>query len=310
MQYLLKLSDANGQHMALLSLSQETARQPAIDLVFDTLSVEPSQLVANGILEEGQLDDFQSLQSKIFDSDDQGIFIRDDVSFTAAGKPLDPDAPMDKAFLPMRRDGVEYRLCDLIVAAGGQIVAAGSSVQGTVEELSQLFFLHQLAIGGHVDVIKEVPELQDIVSWAEKQGLIEIDVQKTSYKLTEKGKRAHESYVEEGQNLIKRYDLFADVDIDSSGSIFFETGLGRDLRIAVYEMEGVDPYRARFILGLNDGEWDKLDDWESLITSESWYREIFKVVDSAFSANDVGRDVMERVLDRGKAMMRSESQTY
>ena len=156
-------------------------------------------------------------------------------------------------------------------------------------------------------VTKELAELSDVIAWAEKEGLIEIDVEKAAYKLTEKGKRRHASYIEEAQDLILRYDIFADVDVDSSGQAHFDSNLGRDLRVAIYEIEGINPYRARFLLGLNDGEWDKVDNWTELISDEKWYREIFAPVDSAPSVDDVGQAKLQRILDEGKAKMRHES---
>jgi len=39
---------------------------------------------------------------------------------------------------------------------------------------------------------------------------------------------------------------------------------------------GVDPFRARFLLGLNDGEWNQLDNWLDLFENPQWYAEIFE----------------------------------
>ena len=40
--------------------------------------------------------------------------------------------------------------------------------------------------------------------------------------------------MDEAQDLIKRFDIFGDVDVDSQGTARFDTGLGRDLRVPIY----------------------------------------------------------------------------
>jgi len=325
MEYLLQVADAGAQHMVVFTLSQSDVKRSAIDVVFDIIGNEnPKQLIDDGVLPEGQLRDFEAVRQIIFDKDDQGFFIRDDVSLRANGKDLDPDATIAGAFLPATRDGSEYRRCDITVSGGAIGIASGagngiapgtapggnplaSNQTGSVEELSRLMFLHQISVGKQIDVTKELAELSDIIKWAEAEGLIEIDVEEVAYKLTEKGKRRHNSYIEEAQNLILRYDIFGDVDIDSTGNIFFDSGHGKDLRVPIYELEGIDPYRARFVLGLNDGEWDHLEDWTERCTSEEWYHEIFDPIDSAPSLEYITEAQMTRVLEAGRAKMRQES---
>lgn len=311
MQYLLKVADSASKQMVVLTLPESLTRMPAIDVVFELFGNEhPESLLDNGILAEGQLDDFKSLQNYVFDRDEQGLFIRDDVNFVGNGKPLNPDEPIVRSFIAARREGVEYRLCDVVVSRGDDMGAMGSGQQGgSIPELARLMVLHQIAIGTTIDVTKDTAELIDFIAWAEKEGLIEIDVKKAAYKLTEKGKRTHDSYIEEAQNLVVRYDIFSDVDVDSAGQAHFDTGLGRDFRIAVYEMEGVDPFRARFLLGLNDGEWDKLPRWEEALENENWYKEIFAPIENAPNADDAGGEaVLAGIIDQGKAKMRREQQ--
>ncbi len=306
MDLLLQVSDATGSHMVVLSLTEEKVRSAAIDLVFDLLGSEDPQLVLkNGILTEGHVDDFKALQALIFDRDSEGLFIRDDLTILANGAPLDPDKPMSGVFLPAKKEGIDYKRCDLVVGSGA--VTAGSGQHGSIPELGRLLFLYQIASGAQLDVTKDCPELTDIIAWAEKEALIEIDVKRAAYKLTPRGERLHSSYMEEAQSLIRRYDIFGDVDVDAAGNAHFDTGLGRDLRVAVYEMEGVDPFRARFLLGLSDGEWKDLANWIELCESEKWYREIFKAVDNALSADDIGRSVLKSVIDQGRARLRQES---
>jgi len=334
MRYLLKVSDASNRHMVVLSLDEDTVRRPAVDVVFDVLGREDADsLVAREVLAEGQLDDFIALQRAIFGRDAQGMFIREPITFLSNGVELNPDLPMINAFVAAHKEGIEYRRCNVVVggaafapctgagrAIDGKAISASGKTEsaltsadsqhGSMREFARLFLLHQIKVGAHVDVTKDLPELNDSISWAEREGLIEIDVKSAAYKLTERGKRTHASYIEEAQNLIRRYDIFGDVDVDASGKAHFDTGLGRDLRVPVYEMEGIDPFRARFILGLNDGEWDRLDNWTDVIEDKKWYDEIFRPIETAPSIEDIGEDTLKQIIHQGKALLREGSQSY
>lgn len=310
MQNLLSVRDAAGRHMVVLSLTDDVIKRPAIDVVFDVLgNPNPVSLSETSTLAEGHLDDFVALQEMIFDHDDQGSFIRENINFTANGAGLNPDAPMITAFLPATKSGIDYRRCELVVSRIGEVIdppPPSTEQHGSIPELARLMFLHQIARGAHVDVTKDLPELQEVLNKLEKEGLVDIDVKKAGYKLSDKGTRAHSSYMEEAQNLIRRYDIFGDVDVDSSGRAHFDTGLGKDLRVPVYEVEGIDPYRARFLLGLNDGEWDNTENWIDQLENENWYREIFAPIDRAPSIEDVGGKArLQHIIDQGKSVLRS-----
>ena len=315
MQYQLRLSDAGENHSCVLTLDEATANQNAIDVVFDVIgSDDIDRLVASEILAAGQTDELKALQQYIFGRDDQGSFIKDTLEFKANGRDINPDAPIKNAFSMSERDGMKYFRLDLIAldsampASARPAQQAASSPEQTQETLMQdlgrAMFLHQISVGTAIDVTKDNPELEELIAWAEKEQYIEIDVKTASYKLTERGKRVHDSYIEEAQNLIKKFDIFGDVDIDRSGIAHFDTGAGRDMRIAAFEMEGVDPFRARFLLGLNDGEWDKLPDWNHLISDEQFYAEVFAPVERAASIEEIGEDKLATIIDQGKAKLR------
>ncbi len=316
MEFLLKLSDAAQRHLAVLSLSEKDVSKSSIDIVFEIIGIEdPHRLVKQNILPEGQVEELKALQRIIFDQDGDGRFIREDINFKANGADLNPDAPISSSFIKAQRENLDYKRCDLVVYGGLVSDVQASSENSnepngqrvSVDELANLMFLHQLAIGKHVDVTKEIPELSGVISRAEKAGLIEIDIKTAGYKLTDMGKRRHDSYIEEAQNLIRKYDIYGDVDLDSNGTVHFDTDLGQDLRVPVFEKEGIDPFRARFLLGLNDGEWDQVENWPELIEDTKWYDQIFRPIETAPSIEDIGNGKLEHIIDRAKAKLRSTS---
>lgn len=319
MDYLLSLSDGAQQHMVVLTLTENAVRKNAVDVVLDVIGCEDLELlVENGVVAPGQVEDLKALQQIIFDKDQQGIFIRESVFLTANARDLNPDAPFMQAFVPAERDGVKYFRCDVTViqtsAAGAPPPSQASTAspadqQQAIKEFQSMFFLHEIAIGRDIDVTKEFPELDEVLKKAEREELVEVDVKTATYRTTEKGKRQHDVIISEAQDLIRRYDIFGDVDVDQSGVARFDTGLGRDLRVPVYEIEGVDPFRARFLLGLNDGEWDKLDNWTDVVEDPKFYAQMMEPVERAPSAEEIGRNKLMSIIDQGKAVLRQEPQS-
>lgn len=319
MNYLLRVSDALNKHLVVFTLPDDVVRLPAADVVFDVIGApQPESLIDSGQLSQEHLEDLRLLQGMIFGHDRDGAFIKDSITFKANGNDLDPDAPLSRGFIASEREGMRYMRMDLSVidtnakapASGGSAPAQGQpkTLDEQMTDLGLVMLLHQIAIGFAIDVTKEYLEIQHIIARAEKEELIEIDVKKAAYKLTEKGKRVHESYIAEAQDLIKRFDIFGDVDFEpATGRAHFDTNLGRDLRVAAFEMEGVDPFRARFLLGINDGEWDKQTDWLDRIGQESWYQEIFAPIEEATSVAEIGHENMQAILQQGKTVLRQDS---
>lgn len=306
MKYVIRLTDAPEEHMVLFTLGEEEVEKPAVDVVFDVFGIEaPEKLVQESVIAEGQTEDLKALQKIIFDRDEQGLLIREGTNFFANGKELNPDVPLKLSFVLAELDGNKYQRCDLKVSSPVLTKAAAAN-QDPVETLSKVFFIHEIAAGPPIDVTKEYPELEDSLRWAEKENLVEIDVTKAAYKLTDKGKRLHDSYIAEAQELIKKFDIFGDVDIDTNGRARFDTGLGKDLRVAVLELEGVDPFRARFLIGLNDGEWNEMTDWIEVYKDRTWYKQIFEPVERAPSSEDIGRERLLSVIDQAKAVLRDD----
>lgn len=315
MKFELNLSD--GSHSAVLNIPESVAVRSAIDVVMDVIGSDDVQsLAAQNILSPGDVDELRALQSTIFDTDDQGKFIREEVFLKANGKDLNPDGSLMAAFLPP--DASNVRRAKLTVhnlnapvvatAPAATSVDSGSSDSNDFKEFAQLFFLHQIAVGNHLDVTKDYPELAMVLKEAEKAELIEVDVKNASYKLTAKGKQRHDEAIAEAQDVIRRFDIFIDVDFDSNGIAHFDSGLGRDLRVPVFEIERVNPFRARFLVGLNDGEWDKLENWVSLVEEEDFYAKMMEPVERAPSVEELGADKLRAIIEQGKAKLRNQPQ--
>lgn len=295
--YVLQLTDSAGAHSVAFRLDEKHLDTKAIDIVFDVVGADPEVLKNSNVISAEQTADVRALQKEIFDQDSQGRFIRDSVRITTQGKDIDPDRPLREAF---EANGNGASKCDAKLEK-----LSGEDIVERMEKFGRMFLLHQVAEGAPLDVTVDHPEIQSLLAWAEAEQLIEIDVKKAAYKLTEKGKRQHQRQLDEAQELIRRYDIYSDVDVDAEGKVHFDTKLGADLRVPIYEMEGVDPFRARFMIGLNDGEFRE-SDWTKMALSEAFYKEVFTPIETAPSISEIGDGKLTAILQEGKKVLRAD----
>ena len=120
--------------------------------------------------------------------------------------------------------------------------------------------------------------------------------------VTESGRQFIGSLLAETESYIDRFDLFKDVAYDlHSGSVEFDTGNGEDLRVQVFEAEGLDPVRAVFLLRLYDGTFDKFaSNWQQLIPNTAFFEEI---LEPAVNHDRVEDAAIGRVIESGYALI-------
>jgi hypothetical protein len=135
-------------------------------------------------------------------------------------------------------------------------------------------------------------ESEDIHA-SEDSGLLEI---------TDRGRETLHQMIAVVENVLNRYEIFADVLCDAeTGECDFGTGRGGDMRIPVYEAEGVDPFRAVFFVELFDGALEKLeDDWRDVIHEREFYDALLMpVTDRPL----VDEQILEKIVDAGFLLM-------
>ena len=94
----------------------------------------------------------------------------------------------------------------------------------------------------------------------------------------------------ETESYIDSYDHFKDASFNLNGdalnaivldpsTVAFDTGRGVDLRVQVFESEGLDPIRTVFLLRLYDGTLDDyVSTWQSLLDDEVFLDAILEPV--------------------------------
>ncbi|MBI6546945.1 MAG: hypothetical protein HY692_09140 [Cyanobacteria bacterium NC_groundwater_1444_Ag_S-0.65um_54_12] len=299
--YLVEIRDETRIGKLLLPLQKAEVQQPALEFVFSILGAEdPAALVAERNLTPGDAKWLEQLQKFIFVHDGGELVIRDNISFEANQTLLDPDAQLEEYFLPRQRPGGrEVLFCEIAVLSNEPAQAQRRQMRA----YQIMFILHQFK-RGYQTTAADVDVLRELTEEAEEKGLLRFDLSKNTFVIEPAGQRAYESLLAEAAELLRRYDIFADTDVGRDGTIYFDTGQGNDLRVPIYELAGINPFRARFILGIHDGEWDDLANWAQQITATAWFEAIFADIETAPGMADIGRDLLEQIFDEGKAALR------
>ena len=181
------------------------------------------------------------------------------------GGEIDPGAPA-RDVLAERRSSLVVRqtfeVLDWFAAHGGE----RDELVGWLRRSTLLY-----AIDKHDLSVKEEPDspLLAIALELRTEGVLQTN-EAGRFGITGSGRAILGAVLGETEAYIDQYDIFCDILYDlETRSVRFGTGHGEDLRVEVYESEGIDPIRAVFLLRLYDGSLDGHPaDWTEKIVSE------------------------------------------
>ena len=150
----------------------------------------------------------------------------------------------------------------------------GGDLAALVLRLQEHVMLHFVGRLGHDLGDTESPPDADLLSIADRlvdQGALSDD---GGCALTEDGEDRLELADAEVESAIDAYDVFADV-ARRGGRVELGGGAGGDLRVDVYEAEGMDAAEAVLLRQLHDGTLDDLEvDWRDAILDDDFFAEL------------------------------------
>ena len=137
--------------------------------------------------------------------------------------------------------------------------------------------------------------------------------------ITPRGYDLLSSIIDEAEFYIGNYDIFGDVYVKGVSEIRFNAGHGDNLIVPVFIREGIDPYRALFIVALYLGNMDYLVQLPayagisqstksdlSMLFSEDPFEELFSLIACSPTVEDIGTELLDRIIREGK--LRAEKQ--
>ena len=162
-----------------------------------------------------------------------------------------------------------------------------------------LYFLDVHAFQLAADPESELHKrLAPIVEGLQDEGAVQLAGDTGTYEISEEGRQLLADMLSETELQIDRYDVFEDVSYDGDeGVAEFDTGRGDDLRVQVYEAEGLDPLRAVFLRLLFDGFLDAYAvDWREVIHDDGFFDDLLvPVVDRP----EVAESAIEAIIEAG-----------
>lgn len=179
-------------------------------------------------------------------------------------------------------------LLDLVIERRYEVMARFEEDGGDAEALLEwlrglilLYFIDKhdfgLSAGSEDDPDRQ---LLPIADGLRTRGLIVAAEESQQFEITSEGTTLLGQIISETEGYIDRYGVFDDVlyDLDVE-TVEFGTGLGEDLRVQVYQNEGVDSIRAVFLLRLYDSTLDSYSDsWRELIHEVEFIDEVLRPV--------------------------------
>ena len=205
-----------------------------------------------------------------------------------------------------RRYDFDYRLIDLVleVTEIGALAVPPERQEELKREFRAILLLYLMDRYGRDFAFEgrtfDTVGVEAVADWAVMRGWLDLSTKtvrgeyKGVYVRTAEGTKLVRGIVRETDELIKKYDHFADVTLDEPPQ--FRTGRGEDLRIHVYRADGVDPLRAAFLMNLENGFYDQ--GWESVFSDDGWFHELLTV---AGAPCPVSPQKLERIIRAGRA---------
>ena len=134
------------------------------------------------------------------------------------------------------------------------------------------------------------------------QGFVEASEDGGTFAIAGEGRAYLGELIEETEDYIDRYDVFARVRVDEEAEIAeFGVRDGHDLRAQVYEDEGLDPLRVVFLLRLYDGTLDeRLESWREDVHEAGFFDGLLR---PALDRDEVDAATLDWVIDAGLAEM-------
>lgn len=134
------------------------------------------------------------------------------------------------------------------------------------------------------------------------EGLVERSEEAGQFEITELGQETVNGMMDEAETVIERYEVFADVLYDSeTGDCEFDSGAGIDVRIPVYEAEGLSAARAVLLVELCAGEFALMDDdWRAVVHEREFFESLLlPVVERPL----IGPSALDMIIDAGFLFM-------
>ena len=134
--------------------------------------------------------------------------------------------------------------------------------------------------------------LESLLNFMESRGTLTVE-EDNYYKATDKGHEVYQDLVKQLEAYVTHFEVYAYVDLEQGIFGDPETDLlegdkWSDLRVAVAEHKGIDPYRVVFLAMLSAETFYENPDWKFDLSMDTLFQEMEQIVLEQLHVDDLG----------------------
>ena len=134
--------------------------------------------------------------------------------------------------------------------------------------------------------------LESLLNFMESRGTLTVE-EDNYYKATDKGHEVYQDLVKQLEAYVTHFEVYAYVDLEQG--IFgdpekdlLESEKWSDLRVAVAEFKGIDPYRVVFLAMLSAETFYENPDWKFDLSMGTLFQEMEQIVEEQLHVDELG----------------------
>ena len=134
--------------------------------------------------------------------------------------------------------------------------------------------------------------LESLLNFMESRGTLTVE-EDNFYKATDKGHEVYQDLVKQLEAYVMHFEVYAYVDLEQGifgdpGKDLLEGEKWSDLRVAVAEHKGIDPYRVVFLAMLSAETFYENPDWKFDLSMGTLFQEMKQIVLEQLHVDDLG----------------------
>tara|TARA_Y100001970_G_scaffold293417_1_gene440057 strand:+ start:69 stop:965 length:897 start_codon:yes stop_codon:yes gene_type:complete len=168
---------------------------------------------------------------------------------------------------------------------------------------------------------KDEEKLEPLLKFMEEKNILTVGSD-NFYQPTKKGRDFYYQLVEQLESYVIHFDVFAYVDLENGvfgdpNQDFLEGDQWSDLRVAVSEFKGIDPFRVVFLAMMSEEKFFENPDWKFDLGLGTLFDDLEKIVQDQLEIDDLGyedegeivtgEDVIKDIFKQGQLLAKERN---
>ena len=165
-------------------------------------------------------------------------------------------------------------------------------------------------------VEKDQEKLEPLLKFMEERRILTVG-DDNYYRTSEKGQEFYSQLVDQLESYLRYFEIFAYVDLENGifgdpNKDLLEGNQWTDLRVAIAEFNGIDPFRVVFLAMMSEDKFFENPDWKFELGLGTLFDELEQIVQDQVAVDDLsyeddigivnGEDVIRDILKQGESL--------